>query len=462
MNIFKKFNKTKNNEEQQTQTTSQSSSRNTLMGIMDVFSLKDNEEDLIVVGQVKGNIHVGDSVYLTNCGEDDNDRFSTTILGIETAPGVSVQEATDCNVGLRIENGKQYKVKKGTVLFSKRSTSSEIQNIYTSTLGDVFVVRQNMAISEEDLELLSIADCAEIIRLFLWFLSKSETDESEEIKKSNGMKLNHVRAALCKKIINAEEIYCIYSKITGEPHLFSRTVKKDDGSYMCMPPYVLLSTKQYERVLMVSLSEDKYEMRKIENDDERKEIMNFLGNTFYLNGACEACILGEQVRIPAQMLVAMPDYSNVEPIKVPLTNPNLMRWLLLISQLGKPENEDAQTIYNLYYRFMAKELLKSRLLIPMQHDGELPVTNENSKTTLTKNVNIKLPTMSGKNEKRAVRMYTDWKQLRKEFGEEWGGMVQSVEGMIDTFDCAINVTQSSQGGCYITKDMFEGMKKFED
>lgn len=56
-------------------------------------------------------------------------------------------------------------------------------------------------------------------------------------------------------------------------------------------------------------------------------------------------------------------------------------------------------------------------------------------------------------------MYTDWKRLRMVYGEEWGGLVQPIEGMIRVFDCAVNVTKHTAAGCYVNGDMFEEMKK---
>ena len=56
-------------------------------------------------------------------------------------------------------------------------------------------------------------------------------------------------------------------------------------------------------------------------------------------------------------------------------------------------------------------------------------------------------------------MFTDWKRLRMAYDEKWSGMVQQIDGMIDTLDCAINVTGHPQAGCYISKDMFTQMKE---
>lgn len=54
---------------------------------------------------------------------------------------------------------------------------------------------------------------------------------------------------------------------------------------------------------------------------------------------------------------------------------------------------------------------------------------------------ISLPTIEGKHNNAAVRMYTDWKRLQDAMGDGWKGMIQPIDGIIDQFDCAINLTE---------------------
>lgn len=432
----------------------------TLMGIRDVFSLKDSK-DLVVVGFVRGTIKEGAAVYLTNCGEDDEEMFLTVVKSMEKGPSQPVTEVSDGVAALRLENASSFRIKKGTVLFSRDATMGEILKEYTATLGEVFVKKQNLEITDQEFSTLSIADCAEIWRLFSWFRKNIQSPADEETKKADKEKINRVGDALCKKILSAKEIYCVYSKITGEPHMASKTVNRGDGTYMCTPPEITIGTRRYAEAIGKQLPADKLEFKKIEAGEDGKGIYNFLGSAFYLNGACGVAVQSDQTVIDARMLVAPPDYSNVPPQNIPVTNPDLMRWMLLIGQMGKPETEDAEIIYKLYYKFMSDELLKARLLIPMQHEGEEPETDADGKAVLKKDTRFKFPTMKGKGEKPAVRMYTDRKRLRMVYSEEWGGMVQPVSGMIDVFDCAVNATEYPAAGCYISKEMFEAMQKFE-
>lgn len=446
-----------------TESTNESDTKNSsdgmCMGILDTFSLQ-NHDDLVVVGKVKGTVHAGQAICVTNCGEEDEETVATIIVGIETGPGVVADKATDCHVGLRIQNGKQLNLKKGTVLYTPECSEDEIRNAYTSALGDTFVAKQELEISEKDMDSLSLADCAEIWRLFIWFQTQVVKQRDEEKLKVHRERLKQLAIAMGKKLLVADSIYCVYSKATGEPYMFSQTVRQENGNYMCTPPHILVVTKKYEKQVMQTLPADKFEMRCIENGEDKQGIYNFLGSTFYLNGACEVAIQAHQSTVAAEMIVQKPDYSQKKPINVPVTNPNLVRWMLLIGQMGKPEGEDQDLIYRLYYRFMSMEMTKANFLIPMKHDGEMPKTDEDGKTVLKEGMSMQFPTMDGKYGRPAVRMFTDWKRLRMAFNEEWSGMIQPISGMIGVFDCAINATEYPQAGCYVGQEMFEDMQKF--
>lgn len=437
---------------------SQEKTHSFVLGVLDTFQLL-NTDDVVVTGRVKGTVCEGDAVYVSNPGEDKEQILLTVIMGIETSPNVPVKEASDCVVGLRLEKGKLHKIKKGMVLYSRDASAGEVHNAYISALGDAYVMKQNLELSEKDIEELSITDCAEIWRLFSWFHSKTAKTESEEAKQDNRRKIDVLGAALCKKILAADAIYCVYSKETGEPYLFSRTVDQKDGTYMCTPPDIMIFTDAYKTLMSAQFPEDRFEIKKIENGEDGDGIYNFFGSTFYLNGACGVGVLSEQTAIEAGMLVPAPDYSEVRPIEVPVTNPDLVRWMLLLGQLGEPKGEDAELIYKLYYRFMSKEMVKAKFLVPMQSEGEIPKGDENGKAVFKKDTSIQFPTMKGKYDKPAVYMFTDWKRLRMVYGTEWNGFIQPIEGMIEAFDCAINATEYVKAGCYVSAEMYEDMKK---
>ena len=428
-----------------------------VMGIEDTFPLE-GSDDLIVVGRLKGKVRKGAAVYISNPGNDEDKITITTIDGIETGPGQEAEAAADCHAGLRINKGADIGLRKASVIFTRESTGKSVHDAYIDTLADVYVVRQDLNIPENELEFLTVTDMAEIWRLYVWYHTQVIKNETEEIKSSNRQKVDRLAYSLCRKIMQADALYCVFSKDTGEPYMFSKTVKKDDG-YLCTPPDIRIYTKAYEAVAKSVFSEAKFEIRRIDNGEKKDGIYNFLGSTFYLNGACGVEIISGQTAIGAGMLVKKPDCTGVPQINIPVTNPDLERWLLLIGQLGKPQNADQELIYNLYYGFLSREAVKARLLIPMQSSGEPSEPDENGKVTLKKDTTLSFATMDGKDGRKAVRMFTDWKRLRMAFDGKWSGMVQPVEGMIGQFDCALNATKYPQAGCYISRDMFEDMKK---
>lgn len=428
-----------------------------VLGVVDISNRLDTE-DIVVIGTLKGTASVGDAVYVSNPGDDNGSTLLTTVVGIETSPDTMVKEATDCVVALRLKKGKKHNIKKGTVIYTHNATVSEVHNAYISALGDSYIGNKNLELSDVELESLSITDCAELWRMFVWFNTKGTNVNNDESWKK---KIDKLADKLCKKILNTDAIYCVYSVDTGEPYLFSRTMKRNDGNYICSPPDIIIFTEAYKTAMSSHFSNEKFEIKKIENGESKDGISNFLGSTFYLNGACGVSVFSEDVAIDASMLVPPPDYSNVERQNIPVTNPNLVRWMLLLGQLGKPNGEDQEIIYTLYYRFMSIELIKANFLIPIQHDSNCPDKSKSGKIVLEKDTTIKFATMKGKYERPAVCMYTDWKRLRMAYGEEWGGLVQPVEGMIQTFDCAINATENIKAGCYISKEMFDKMKEVE-
>ena len=425
-------------------------------GVYDTFKIM-NSEDLVVLCRVRGTVRLGSAVYVSNLGDDEGGVLLTQVLGIEI-DSKPVREASNCLAVLILQCGQKFPIKKGTVIYTRDQSTKNVHDVYINAIGDVFVSKQQMVFSDKDLDSMSITDCAEAWRLFGWLCSQNAGNETAEIRAENGKKLDRLASALCKKILSAREIYCVFNKKTGEPHLFSKTLKREDGNYVCTPPDIMLISKAYAKQYAAIYETERFELRKIENGEDGKGIINFLGSAFYQNGACGAAIISDKTAIAAQMLVTPPDYSNTPEINIPVTNPDLVRWLLLIGQLGKPNTEDEKLIYSLYYRFMSIEMQKAKFLVPIKTDGSVPAADNNGITTLTKDMQMAFPIMRGKSDRNAVRMYTDWKRLRMEYGEEWKGLVQTISGMIDIYDCAINLTKFLSAGCYISKEMFEDMK----
>lgn len=448
------------NKDNVVENSSKEAARKCVLKVQDKFRLR-NTDDIVVVGELKGKIQVGDAVYMSNFSDDDGEILVTVVLGIEVGQGKTVREAENCRVGLKLEQTGTYPIKCGTMIYSRATTVEEVHDTYISGLGDTYVSSKQLVLSQKELDELSITDCSEIWRLYAWYKTKvipaKDDAEKEEVRKRIGV----IAKALVQKVLEAPAIYCVYSKITGEPALFSQTVDRQDGTYMCTPPDIWILTKAYKDIFKVRFPEERYEIREIKNDDSHKAIYNFLGYCFYMNGACGVKVVNENTAIAAPEFVPEPDYSNIPEISVPVTNPDLVRWMLLIAQLGQPVTDEQKLIYKLYFRFLSIEMTKARFIIPTKTSADFPEPDENGKTVLKKDMQISLPTIEGKHNNAAVRMYTDWKRLQDAMGDGWKGMVQSIEGIIDQFDCAINLTEHEKAGCYVDREMFREMQSFE-
>ena len=413
------------------------------MGVLGIQPVE-GTDNLVVTGTVKGNVEPNMVVSLLNFGDDDREVKMSTVQGVNKE-GESVSSATDCAVSLIIEDGAVKNIKVGTAIFTRDIGENVVHDAYVSALGDAYVKDRVLDLSDDEIENLSITDCAEIWRLNTWYTSHAGKDEDEDIKEDRKKRLDKLVHALCDKIVNADEIYYVHDKRTGEAHLFSQTVDKGDGSYMCTPPGMLLVSKAYRRHYRKLYNSDKMELAVVRNGDDKKGIYNFLVGNFYINGACGASVNAVQISISAGLLADKPNYDGVPVANIPVTNPDLVRWMLLIGQMDTPKDDDESAlVFKLYYRFMGIEMTKAKFIIPMKNEADQSGDNE-----------MGIATMKGKNDRDAVIMYTDWRRLRSEYGKEWNGMVHTMKGFIDKFDCAVNPTRFPAAGAYITKDMYE-------
>ena len=121
------------------------------------------------------------------------------------------------------------------------ASDNDINN-FTKAIGDEYVSKKQLELTKEDLEKISITDGAEMWRLYSWYHREVMPDDTDQKRKLSSQRINRLGAALAEKVLNADEIYCLYNKLTDQPHLFSRTVQQNDG-YLCTPPDVRISPK---------------------------------------------------------------------------------------------------------------------------------------------------------------------------------------------------------------------------
>lgn len=425
-------------------------------GVNDIFELADSE-DIVSVGKVKGTIRPGDKIYISNPGDDDDEIIVTTVVALEK-DRMPVTEATDTFVSLRIRDGKAENIKPGSVIHSENVDGDVIQMIYVNTLGESYIGKRKFVFSEDDKMRMSITDCAEVIRLFVFIFNKDGEHKLPEEIVETRKKLDVLRNVMARKILMADEIYLVINKITKEPHMFSRTTKKDEG-YFSSPAEIKIFTKAYLNVAKENFPEDMFEIRKIEHND----IPMVLHDAFYLNGAYGVRVMFDAASVAADMLVLPDDYSNLKPIDRPLANPDFMRWMLLRAQIGTPKNDEEKLVARIYYRMFAIEMAKARFILPVKFDGEIPEYDEAGKfKEMIDEQKVKFPIVLGKDGKKLTFLYTDSKRFKKPTGANWRALSIPMEQIVQFFDIAINSQPGDKAGCFVNKEMYKEIKTIFD
>lgn len=213
---------------------------------------------------------------------------------------------------------------------------------------------------------------------------------------------------------------------------------------MAEPPAIRICTEASRE--LIHMEEDpELELVRIEGGKVNNGILNFLGDTFYLNGVCSVQVISESTAADRSAFVAPADYSNVPEKDIPVTNPDLMRWILLMGQMNDIEGEKKRTDFRVYIDFEAGEMLKARFLVPVRKkdDG----TDE-------------IPEQPGKNGRGAIPVFTDYIRFREEFDESWELAAVRVSDLIGQGDLIINGGGKPGAGCYLSEETYARMRRY--
>lgn len=426
-------------------------------GVEAVFNLQDSKE-VILAGQAYGTVRVGDELTFSKGGKN----HTVTIKGLEQSQ-VSVQALTDQKGSLRVVISNKELAKTGLVLYNAASTDFK-EEVYLRALADGFIGFQRAVLQPEDIQKASLADMAELVGLFINYCRKNDKDFSPEEVRANQQKIQVLRGIVKDKLLAAERIYILQSTRTGEAQLHSETFKREDGSFLCTDPLIQIIDEDRYDYVVAKLNEagrTDVVLRKVEKGADGAGITNALGTEFYLNGALGAFIESKDTVVWAKEIVPEPDFSGLPEIQIPVTNPDLVRWMLLMGQIGNPETDEAKQILQLYYGFVARELMTAKLLIPVKGNLIHDAADADGKTVLKEDSSMSFPVRDGKYQdgRTSLQVYTDWKRLRMVFDDEWNGMLTTVDGFIEQHDLAINATKYLEAGIYISKNAYEDMKK---
>lgn len=415
-----------------------------------------NSDNVYIFGWVVGTVTVGDAVYVHNFGDDYAPTLLSTVLAIRKESGEMPRTAANCYISFLLENAKSAQIKSGTVLFTQNMTVHNVRTSYVDALSAVYVPEGNLRYKPEDAERLSTTDCEEILRIYSVRKTEQQNPNPEMIAQNQAAEAAFMNL-LAQKLLAVRTIYGVYNRRTAEPHLFSYIYGHENGSYSCSEPMIMLITQAVHGSLINQVLDAGYDVREIKNEDNQ-ELKNFLGNAFYVNGACGVRLNFSEVPIQANLLIAPPDFSNVPEISRPIMNPDLVRWILLVDQLDSIDDEAGKLAYSLYSGLLAEMLLKAKFLVPMRYEGEMiPVDEKTGQNIFKQGGRMLFSVVNGKT-RPAIKMYTDWRRFNEAEGNDWKGMIETPAGMIERFDCIINPRKDG-GGIYIDKELFVRIKE---
>lgn len=425
----------KKNKDEMTEVTT-AAQQPVAFGVEAVFNLQDSES-VILAGQAYGTIKVGDRLTFVKGSRE----HTVLIKGIEESQ-ISMQVLNNQKGSLRVALPDKEFAKTGLVLYNAVASVDFKEEAYLRALADV----------------------AELVGLFIDYCRRNDKLFSAEEIDENLQKIKTLKDIVRDKLLVADRIYVLQSTRTGEAHLHSETFQREDGSFLCTDPLIQIVDEERYDYVMTKLTEAKrtdVTLRKVEKGEDGEGITNALGTEFYLNGALGVFIESKDTVVWAKELVPKPDFSGIPEIQVPITNPDLVRWMLLMGQIGHPETDEAKQIFQLYYGFMVRELMGAKLLIPMKGNLIHDAVDADGKTVLKEKSTMSFPVREGKYKdgRTTLQVFTDWKRLRMVFDDEWNGMITTVDDFIEQHDFAINATQYLDAGMYISKSAYDDMKK---
>ena len=467
MGIFdflKKTEATKTTEITESNKEAEEAKGNACVGVLDLFPMKETNQ-LLIVGSLEGSIKVGDQLQFCN-PDQGMESLGTVEVKKLSSQNKDADSLTDQVLAHLVVDRipSLDKLKKGSVLFSSGIEEEQKLSSYSDALYRAFVAIQEGQLTNEDYLAASLDDSVEILRLFLWKCRQNQETESEESYQANTRKLERLAEIVKDKLLEADAVYAVYSEKTGEPYLFSTTYDRGEEGYLCTDPMIMLLTPSWYRQFKETIdSRPNSVVKLIENTEDKKGIENFLGTAFYLNGALGAIFNSKEVSISASALVQKPDFSDLPEIQVPVMNPDVVRWMLLMGQLDYPITEEQELLYKLYYKFFSMAVPKAKFLLPLEAASGFPEGGQEANSfILEESAKFNIPTGEGKNGRNSVPVFTDWKRLRMVFDEKWNGMIESAGNMIEFFDYAINPTKYHEAGAYVSLTAFRDMQKLSE
>ena len=242
-----------------------------------------------------------------------------------------------------------------------------------------------------------------------------------------------------EKLFLLDDIYVIYSTITNEPHLFATASLDGNNGLTVSHSWVYLIPSSYMHYRKeIYKKDERFDFKRIENGPEKEGIRNFLRDLFIYDGVESILYFTEDTLIFAKELMDLPNYEGVDEAEIPVTNPDLMKFLHLSSQSDGIEDKEQKNIGKAYFYMLARFAKTAKFIAPMQLHGYDQLLEDNPQTAIEPNIPFNLAIRPGKTKEKAVQVYTDWKRLRKHFGGEYKGLVVTLDELVKDYDVVIN------------------------
>ena len=411
-----------------------------VFGVEEILPNPNDSEDLVVIGLVRGTIHIGDEVIITNLGSDNDKPAKAVISALEDANKGQVKKASGDNVVVTIKDGKKHNVYKGTVLHSEGVSEAKLRTAYLQAIINAFLFWQDGELTDEDRRRFSIADLIEIWSQSIRFCDANAAQHTQGTHAYYLEKIIVLMEQVRVKLLTLDEIYVVYSVKTGEPCLFMSATRNQDGSLEPSKLMVRLIPAAYKEKFTYP---DEFVLRRIENGPDKDGILNFLNEVIFLNGAEVIQFVSDETSINAKALIKSPDVEGMREVDKPIMNPEVVRCLLMIGQISDTTTlgkRDRDFLSNLYLNRLTEALKTARFIVPIKVEGELPKPNENGETSFAEDVKYELAMKELKDNKKAVPIFTDWKRFNEEYGDGWRGLLQPLGGPLIPHPVLINGT----------------------
>ena len=431
------------------------------LGAVNIFKEEDNSSDLMVVGFVKGSIKVGDEIVVTKMSCVTETPVKTTVLSLEIPEG-EVQEASDTMVMARVQDGAKLDIYKGTVLHSENAPVEQLYNAYIAALGIAFVNEQEGKLTKEDCERLAASDISEIWQLYY----RAHAEEAKRFEAKQVL-LNYKRRELYKlireKLFLLDAVYVVYSVETDEPYLFSHASEDEKGTLSVTMPMARLIPSSYIHNLKESFGKNEiFDFKRIENGPDKEGIRNFIRDLFIYDGIRGIQYCGEKTTILAEQLVDLPRYKGMDEIEIPVTNPNVIKWLYLARQLGKLNTKDKKRLSQVYLYEFYEALKTAKFIAPMRLHGYDQLLEDNPQTDVVPNIPFDLVMQPGDTKELTLKVYTDWKRLRKHHGEDCKALIVTLDEPLAFHDVVINPGDHPMAAATITEEWYNEVKRKTD